>query len=76
VFPLSQPIVHQEYLTTEQAAALLGFTRRALENLRYRRTGPPFVRVGPKAIRYSKARLHEWLSTRETGPDELAAERS
>ena len=34
------------------AAALLGFTKRALEAWRHRGGGPAFVRVSARAVRY------------------------
>lgn len=47
-----------EYLTTAQAAAMLGMSRKGLEQLRARGGGPPFVRVG-KAVRYPRGTLGE-----------------
>lgn len=45
-----------EYLTTRQAAALLGVSVKHLEALRARGGGPPYVRVG-HAVRYPAAEL-------------------
>lgn len=45
-----------EYLSTKQAAALLGVSVKHLETLRARGEGPPHVRLG-KAIRYPRATL-------------------
>lgn len=48
------------YLTTEQAAEILQLAPGTLENWRYRRQGPPMVRVG-SAIRYEQSALFAWL---------------
>ena len=45
-----------EYLTTAEAAELLGTTKRALEALRARGNGPPFVRLG-RSVRYRRSDL-------------------
>ena len=39
------------YLTSKQAAHYLGFTDRTMQDLRRRKTGPRFVRVG-RQVRY------------------------
>ena len=50
-------------LTTEEAAAVLGITKRALERLRAQRRGPAFTYVG-RFPRYSRASLNAYLSAR------------
>jgi len=47
-----------------EAAKLLGFTPRALEAWRQRGSGPPFVRVSSRAIRYRRADLAAWAEGR------------
>lgn len=42
-----------EYLTTREAAALLGVSVKGLEALRARSEGPPFIRLG-RAVRYRR----------------------
>ena len=56
VVPAGAPAALPEYLTTAQAAALLGVSRKGLEQMRARGGGPPFLRVG-KAVRYPRATL-------------------
>lgn len=53
-------MLHQEYVTAREAAVMTGFTIKALEVMRNRRTGPRYFRVGPR-IRYAIADLREWL---------------
>ena len=50
-------------LTEEQAAAFLGFTPRFLQNRRYLGSGPAFVRIRARAIRYRPEDLEEWVRT-------------
>ncbi len=51
-------------LRPEEAAAFLGFTRRALEDWRRRGVGPQFVRVSSRAVRYRRRDLLEWAEAR------------
>jgi len=51
-----------QLLTCEQAAEQLAMTPAALAQLRYRGTGPVFVRMGSRAIRYARADLTHWIS--------------
>jgi excisionase family DNA binding protein len=45
-----------EYLTTKEAAALLGVTAKGLEAMRARGEGPAFIRVG-RRVRYVASAL-------------------
>jgi excisionase family DNA binding protein len=45
------------YLTTKQAAEVLGFSKRTLEGLRLRGGGPRYLKVGARAVRYRLADL-------------------
>ncbi len=49
------------YLTTEQVAAMTGFSIKALEMMRYREVGPSFRRVGRRRIRYRLSEVVAWL---------------
>jgi len=51
-------------LRPAEAAALLGFTKRALEAWRQRGEGPVFVRVSARAVRYRRADLNAWAAAR------------
>jgi predicted DNA-binding transcriptional regulator AlpA len=46
------------------AAALIGNSERTLERWRAERTGPPYIKLSPRAVRYSRAGLIEWLRSR------------
>ena len=47
-------------LTEQQAAALLGVTSRALQKWRSKGSGPPFVRISCRCIRYRRRDLVDW----------------
>lgn len=51
-------------LTEGEAAAFLGFTRRALQNWRHRGGGPLYVRVSARSIRYRVCDLVAWAEER------------
>lgn len=51
-------------LSEVQAAALLGFTPRALQAWRQRGCGPRFVCVSARAIRYRRCDLIAWSKAR------------
>lgn len=45
------------------AADFLGFSCRALQAWRYRGTGPTFVKVGSRAVRYRRRDLVAWIES-------------
>lgn len=51
---------HPTYLSTRQAAELLGLSPRTLERYRGSGEGPPFMRMG-RGVRYSRADLDAWM---------------
>lgn len=52
--------VAPEYLTASQVAQLTGFTPKSLENLRSKRRGPAFCRVGG-SVRYRLDHVRAWI---------------
>jgi excisionase family DNA binding protein len=53
----------REFLTTPEAAALLGLSHRTLETMRTRGGGPRFVKPGNrKCIRYRRDDLIAWAA--------------
>lgn len=56
-----------EYLTTAEAAELIGASTRILELRRARGSRPAFVTVG-RSVRYAKAELMAWLDDRPIPP--------
>lgn len=49
-------------LREREAACLLGLSHRTLQGLRCRGGGPPFVRIGRRAIGYRHSDLLAWIS--------------
>jgi predicted DNA-binding transcriptional regulator AlpA len=53
-----------DLMTTAQVAAWLGVSMIWLHIGRMRGYGPPFVRMGPRLIRYKRSDVLEWLAER------------
>lgn len=53
----------RDYLTTEQAASLLGVTPAALRTRRVRGLGPEWVKVSRNLVLYPVGPFEEWLAT-------------
>ena len=51
-------------LTEAEAAELIGFTPRFLQERRFRGGGPRFVAVSARAVRYRPQDLEEWAAER------------
>jgi helix-turn-helix protein len=56
---------NDEAYSTVQAADKIPCSPAHLEALRCKGGGPPFIRLGPKMIRYLKSDLIAWLRSRE-----------
>lgn len=54
-------LVTPEWLTPDQAASYCGLTARGLEELRYRKRGPAYHKVGGRIVRYRRVDLDSWL---------------
>jgi hypothetical protein len=50
--------------STRQTADLIGCSEQWLEIGRSTGYGPPYVRLGPRMIRYTRSGLVEWLKSR------------
>jgi hypothetical protein len=64
--------VSVDFLTTADVAAVLRVTPRTVERWRFHGAGPPFVRVGKRTIRYSRAAVlafAELYTVRAAAPD-------
>jgi predicted DNA-binding transcriptional regulator AlpA len=53
---------HVTIFTTEEAAALLKVHPRTLFEYRDAGTGPKFIRLSPRVIRYRLEDLEEWMA--------------
>ena len=52
-------------LNTRQAAAFLAVSARTLQDWRLDRSGPPYIALSDRAIRYRRSDLEAWLKARE-----------
>jgi len=56
-------------LLDERAAGeVLGKPAGTLRDWRYRGIGPPYVKVGPKSVRYRRSTLEAWLDSNTVHP--------
>ena len=51
-------------MRTPEAAAYVALAESTLTKLRMTNDGPPFVKVGPRAVAYRKTDLDAWLEAR------------
>lgn len=51
-------------LTTSQVALMLQLSGATLEDWRWKRMGPPFVRISRGCIRYDEDSVEEWIKKR------------
>lgn len=69
------PDPNDRLLTPAQAAKILRVKTRTLQAWRYRGGGPPYVKLGLRAIRYRRSDLKTYIldslrrSTSDPGPD-------
>ena len=56
-------------LTQREASKVLNVAERTLEGWRQRGTGPAFVRLSARAIRYMDEALRAWVAARVVGDD-------
>ena len=61
---LSNPLLGDEYLSEDQAAEFLGWSRRTLYRRYLERSGPPRITIGRKVM-YKRASLLAWLDANE-----------
>ncbi len=61
----SQDLTDPDQLLTEkEAASILCYTPRALQNWRVRGGGPLYVKVSARSIRYRRRDLNQWVEER------------
>jgi len=57
----------------EEAAKILGLSVQTLRNWRFKRIGPPYLKVGSRSVRYSPEDLYKWLEGQKIQPEAEAA---
>ena len=64
----SQTNYHPDQLMTEkEAAGILCYSQRALQNWRVRGGGPKYVKVNGNSVRYQIRDLTKWIDDRKRG---------
>jgi predicted DNA-binding transcriptional regulator AlpA len=63
--PQKQPAPSIVLLTPKEAARPLKVSLSWLAKARMRGDGPPYVKLGNRAIRYSEAALIQWMKSRQ-----------
>jgi len=62
------PTYHPDQLMTEkEAAGILCYSQRALQNWRVRGGGPDYVKVNGNSVRYQMRDLTKWIDDRKRG---------
>jgi predicted DNA-binding transcriptional regulator AlpA len=61
---LSGPSAFAECMRTPEAARYVALSESTLTKMRLTGDGPPFVKVGPRAVAYRRADLDAWLEAR------------
>jgi predicted DNA-binding transcriptional regulator AlpA len=51
-------------MNENEAAKLLCYSVRALQNWRYRGGGPKFIKVSSRSVRYSYGDVMDWIDSR------------
>lgn len=51
-------------LTPEDVASRLSVDPKLLRNMRHRGTGPTFIPINSRCVRYSEQAVNEWLAER------------
>lgn len=61
-----------QLLTTEQAAKYVGVRPKQMQGWRHDKTGPRFIRLNSKTVRYRMTDLDEWVKSKQVNPQEIA----
>ena len=54
-----------QLLTEKEAASLICYSQRALQNWRVRGGGPRYVKVSARSVRYQRRDVLEWIEARK-----------
>lgn len=65
--PAAAKLEPGDLVDEREAAAILGCAVQSLRNWRWRRTGPKWVRVGQRLVRYNRASLAAFLKSGDDG---------
>jgi predicted DNA-binding transcriptional regulator AlpA len=74
LFPSSQMVGfprwggNMQLLTTQQVADMLGVKPSTLRNWRCAKTGPPFIRITKRSVKYAQADIDRYVAERTVTP--------
>jgi predicted DNA-binding transcriptional regulator AlpA len=54
-------------LKEEEVAKFLGLSQRTLQSWRYAGTGPKFIEISSRAVRYRAQDLYDWVQAHQRG---------
>jgi hypothetical protein len=54
-----------EAVDTAEASRIVGFPPCTLHTWRSRGDGPPYLKIGPRSVRYQRRTLFQWLAERQ-----------
>ena len=57
-------ISEDRFLSESQTAKYLNLSKKSLQNWRFNRQGPPYVKLNMKTIRYQREDLDQWMKDR------------
>ena len=60
VSALDYSLLLEQLIKEDDAASFVGVTRRALQQWRFNGSGPPYVRISKRCIRYRRKDLIHW----------------
>jgi hypothetical protein len=58
---------HEEFLDQRTLSKIIGVAPSTLEKWRWLGIGPPYVKIGAKAVRYPREALSFWLASLHKG---------
>lgn len=56
-----------EYVDDRELAAWIGLSLETVQQWRGRGEGPPFIKMGPRCVRYHVPAVREWMERRRRG---------
>lgn len=63
-------MMNSDFKDTKGAAQFLGFAKGTLQNWRWQKCGPAYVRVGKKKVIYQESDLKKFLDKHRIDPEE------
>lgn len=65
---MSEARIIDQVVTDIEAGRILGLAPQTLKNMRCRRTGPKYIKISGRAVRYRLSELQSFLDRHEIDP--------